>query len=472
MMSLSSISSYTSIDTLVAQYMAIERQPIQLLEQQKTEYQNIKSVFNELKSKLTALRSIATDFKTAGQNSKFGIRTVTSTDESILTASANGEAVNGSHLVYVSQLAKADTIVSNQFNSSGTTIETTEGSGLKSFQITINGGTTTIDVEIEAGDGNSEILSKIAAAINNSDAAVTASVIADSQNTNKLILRSDSTGSAYGISLTDVTGSLLNAVGLNDSVEATDTTGGYIYEDSELNAILEIDGVQISNNSNVIENILTGVTLNLKGTQEISDDPIQFTIEPDKETIKENVEEFFTKYNEVINYIKEQMNVNPESQSRGVLAGDSTFINLRMNLRTILSSAISTVQSGNPSLLAEVGIEPDDNGNLSIDNLDDFYDALDENVARVEDLFNSTNGIANQIYNLLTPFTRTGGIIDDNSDTLDNRIDSIENRIDSIEKRLEWREQNYRDQFTKLEEAYVALGMQQSLLQMISNSLY
>ena len=469
-MDISNISTIPSIDMLVSQYMMIESQPITQLQQQKSDINLVKSVFTDLKSKLTSLRSIASDFKTIGENSKFGVKSVTSADETILTANANGNAVNGSHLVQIQQLAKADTIVSNQIASTGSTIFSAEGTGTKTFKITINGEETDINVEISNGEDDNTILTNIASAINNSDAEVAASVINDSQGTNKLVLRSDSTGSTYGISLNDVSGTLLSTIGLNDSVQATDTTGGYIYADSELNAIFELDGITITNDSNTVDDVLTGVTLNLSGTQESSDDPIQITIEPDKDAIKENLNDFFEKYNEVINFIREKINVDPDNNTRGALAGDFTFINLRMNLRTLASNIVSSVQSGSPSRISEIGIEPDNNGNLSIDDVDDLYDALDANVSNVEDLFNSTNGIAVQIYDLLTPFTRTGGIIDDDTNILDERIESIDDRIENLEKRLEWKEQNYRQQFTKLQEAYVALSIQQNILSVISSS--
>ena len=160
-MDISNISTIPNIDMLVAQYMLIERQPLQRLERQKNEFNSIKSIFSELKTKLTSLRSIAEDFKKVGENSKFGVKTVSSTDENILTASANGNAINGSHLIKVSQLAKADTVVSDQLTNIDTTICSTEGTGTRVFKITINGEETNINVEIAAGEDDNTILTNI-----------------------------------------------------------------------------------------------------------------------------------------------------------------------------------------------------------------------------------------------------------------------------------------------------------------------
>ena len=128
----------------------------------------------------------------------------------------------------------------------------------------------------------------IANAINNSDADVHASVVNSSKNKAKLVLRSDSTGSDYGVSLSDVSGSLLSNIGLVDDVQATDSTGGYIYDDSELDAQYELDGILLTSNSNTIEDAISGITFNLVGTQEEADEPIQLTIDADNDSIQEN----------------------------------------------------------------------------------------------------------------------------------------------------------------------------------------
>jgi flagellar hook-associated protein 2 len=470
-MDISNVSTTPSIDVLVSQYMAIERQPVVKLETEKEDINDKKAIFTELKSKLTALKSEVNDLKQTGTLSKFGAKLVTTADEDIITASGNRDAVDGSHLIKVLQLAKADTVVTDRFTNTGTTIESTEGTGTKTFRVTINSVDTDVNVDISASETDSTILANIVTAINNSDAEAHASVVSDSSTTSKLVLRSDSTGSTYAISLSDVTGTLLSTIGLDDSVQATSTTGGYIYDDNELTSSFELDGISITNDSNTVEDVLTGVTLNLKGTQEAADDAVKISIAPDKETIKENLQAFFDDYNEVITYIKDQMAVDPDNNKRGPLTGDFTFINLRLNLRMNASNKITSVQSGNPEYISEVGIEPDSDGKLSIKDSDDFDDAIDASIDKVEDLFNSTSGIAVQIYDLVSPFTRTGGIIDDDTTILDERIKNINNRIDSLEKRLEWKEQNYRNQFIKLQEAFSSLGMQQQIMSVVNSSL-
>lgn len=470
-MDISNVTTSPAIETLVTQFMMLEQRPIIKIQKSKAETNTKIAMFNDLKSKLDALRDLAKDFNQIGSLSKFGDKSVASANENYITATANGDASSGSHLLKVSQLAKADTVVTNTLTQTGTTILTTEGTGTKTFSITIDGTVTNINVDITAGEDDKTILEKIAEAITGSDAGAKASIVNDSPTTSKLVLRSDSTGSTNSISLTDVTGTLLSTIGLDDSTQASGTGGGYIYQDTELNALFELDGISITHDSNSVDDVLTGVTIELKGTHETTDDPTQITIEPDKDKIKENLETFFEKYNEVISYLKEKMAVDPDSGIRGQLSGDFTFINLRLNLRTIVSSEVTGIQSGNPSLISEIGIEPDDDGKLSIIDTDAFEEALAANVNKVADLFNSSNGITAQLYDLITPFTTTGGIIDNDNSTLDERVEHFDTRIGNLEKRLEWKEQSYRRQFIKLQQAYDALSIQQSIASVINSSV-
>ncbi|MBN2010472.1 flagellar filament capping protein FliD [candidate division KSB1 bacterium] len=468
-MDISNVSTMPSIEVLVSQYMSIERQPVVQLEDDKKEINMVKNIFTDLKSKLTALRSAADDLKKTGTDSQFAAKMATSANESVLTATAGGAATSGSHMIKVNQLAKADTRVSGQINRNDTSLASTIGAGTKSFTVTINGEETQIDLEINADDDNATIMSNLAQAINDSGAEVSASVVNDSSTTARLSLRSENTGSDYAISIADDSGTLINSLGLDTSAKATDTAGGYIYDPSELDAKFELDGISIVSDSNSVDDVLQGVTLNLTSVQEAGADPVQLTIETDSDTVKSNLETFFKAYNDVLDYIKLKTSVDPELEVRGELAGDFTFINLRMNLRTLVSSAVSSVTTGNPRLISEVGIEPNSSGNLSIADSEKFSDALDLDSNRVADLFTSENGIANQIYNILTPFTKTGGIIDDDKSALDSRIRNINSHISNLEARLAWKEENYRNQFTKLQEAYSAIATQQSMLQSLSS---
>ena len=58
---------------------------------------------------------------------------------------------------------------------------------------------------------------------------------------------------------------------MTNSSQATDTVGGYVYADlgnNELDAKLTVDGINVISSSNVVENVIQGVTLTLLAEQE------------------------------------------------------------------------------------------------------------------------------------------------------------------------------------------------------------
>ena len=147
-MDIGNISTQAGVESLISQYMAIERQPMYKLELDKSEVNVKLGIYKDLKSKLKSLRDMANDFAQTGSLSEFGSRSITSGNEDLVTASSNGNATNGSHLLKILQLAKADTVVTNRFTGSGNDILNSEGTGSRNFTITVAGEEHTISVDI------------------------------------------------------------------------------------------------------------------------------------------------------------------------------------------------------------------------------------------------------------------------------------------------------------------------------------
>ena len=65
-----------------------------------------------------------------------------------------------------------------------------------------------------------------------------------------------------------------------------------------------MDGINIENNSNAVDDVLEGVTFNLMGYQASSANDVSLTIATDIEAIKSTVEEFLTAYNNALEYVQ------------------------------------------------------------------------------------------------------------------------------------------------------------------------
>lgn len=131
-------------------------------------------------------------------------------------------------------------------------------------------------------------------------------------------------------------------------------------------AVVLIDGVEVKSSSNVIEDVIEGVSLDL--VNENSDTTITLNVGRDTDSIKENINLLVDKYNSVISFIDSQFDYNEDAEETGgVLFGDGTLRSIRSDL---VNSLITSVWGVNEdfSALTLVGIENsvNDENNLSL----------------------------------------------------------------------------------------------------------
>lgn len=477
---LPSSSFQLNIEGLVAASMAVERRPLTTLQSAQKSLGLRSATLNDLKSSLSALRSKAQALIQAGTLSPFQTKTVGSSNTAVATATASTAAVAGVHTLSVTQLAKLSTVVSSQLNSSTVT---SESAGVKTIKVTYNGTDPTtsgtavsVNMTVTAGDSNNTVLTNLAAAINNDttlSAKVSASVVSDTSSTVRLVLTSKTTGLANKVRVADTTGTLLSTIGLNSEAASSGTAGGYIYADSALDAKFKLDGLDITRSGNTINDVLTGVTLNLLAT---STSDVTLTVASDKASIKSTVQGLLDAYNSSLKFLRERTSVTVAtggssgktevtSVTRGTLAGEGIYFSLISNLRVDVGGQVSSAQSGNPTMLSEVGIKAASDGTLSISDSAKFDSTIESKLTGLVDLFASTNGVATRLIARLDGFVNTGGLIDGGLSTVTSKISGINQQITTAQDRLVRREAALRKQLSKLQEALSVLSAQRFLLQ-------
>ena len=168
------------LDQLVAQYEAVKRRPIDELEYKKEVLNAKNTTYETLKTKTKALKDLSQKYKRTGALSEFGSKATTSSDEKVLTTSADATALDASHTIEVTQLAKSDTIISDQKTKTDTDVSTAVGAGLKQFDITVNGVTKNISLTLTGTETNEDLLSNIVTAINGTlDIKINAGIVND-----------------------------------------------------------------------------------------------------------------------------------------------------------------------------------------------------------------------------------------------------------------------------------------------------
>ena len=466
-MAINAPSGATSVNALISQLLALQRRPITDLETRRGQLDLKNAIFNDVKTKLTTLKLKANTLAWTGSLSAFANKTATSSDTGVLTTTAGSSATNGSHTLFVSQLAKAHSAASNRYTKIGTDISTAT-TGLKSFDIDVNGSIHTVTVTINAGETDETVLGNVAQAINDiAGADVTAAVVHPTSTTTRLSLSSDRTGTSNQMIFTDTDG-LLGLLGLTNPGAATDTVGGYINADlggNELDAKFTLDGLNLVRESNSVSDALTGMTFTLLKAQTAGDPNVTLTVSQDLASIKSKVEEFITAYNDAYGYVTEKLKIDPTTRTRGELVGDWGYHDLRLNLRGIVTGIVDSVQAGNPRLLSEIGITVDGaTGTLSLSDSAKFDAAANSGISRIEDLFNSASGVAVRIQSLAEGYVGTGGVISGSKTGVTDKIASINRRIEILDQQLARKEVALRKQFASLQQALNAIVQQQTFL--------
>jgi len=468
-----------AVSQLVERFLDIERTPIKRLEPQKKSTSERLKALDDLKSKLNTLNERIEGFTDVGAANTIGAKEAVSSNEDIFTVEAASNAILGVNTIFVESIARNDIAVSDQFDNEGTDLASRFYGDTVGFSIQVgDNDAVTISITFDDSDETNEsVLGRIMDEINNSDAEVSANVIANTPTTSRLTIVSDDPGSTNAITLRSTNGLSLGrqlgfftASGSRRSI--TSTRGGFVISDTDdLNAQFTINGIDITSDTNDIEDIITGVTIHLRKAQDPDDSPETLTVTQDKETIKERLEGFIEDYNAVIELLNNKTSIDSTTYERGPLAGNFTFTNLKINLRSIVVSQVSTVQSGNPSHITELGVEIKRDGTLTLDDEDALTEALEQGSTAVTDLFNSTLGIATRIEELLDDFISTGGIIDDFRTGSKERISSIQKRTSQFESRLRFKESGLRQRFTNLQKTLSRLGTQEALIRRVSVNL-
>lgn len=410
------IGSGLDINGMVGQLMALERRPLNALNSRESEFKSQLSAVGQLKSAISTFQDAMEGLSSAEKFQVFG---ATSSDEDVFTATADSDAGAGTFNVVVTNLAERQKLATDTaFASSSTEV----GTGT----LTIDVGGDSFDVTI---DSDNDELTQIRDAINNAtdNTGVTASIINEAGGS-RLIFTSDDTGTANTITV-----STSNPTGDLDQLASANLNTVQAAED----ATLTVDGFNVTSSSNKVENVIEGVTLELK-----SEASATLDITRDTDTIKESAQGFVDAFNTL------QSTLN--NLRTGALDGDSTVRSIERQLRNVFNTQASGLDGGLTNL-TQAGVSFDKDGNLTLDS-EAFEEALDDNLSAVSELFSADEqGFAFRLDALATSLLDTDGLLDSREDGINARIDRIQDDKFRMEDRLESIEKRLRAQFSSLD---------------------
>lgn len=122
------------------------------------------------------------------------------------------------------------------------------------------------------------------------------------------------------------------------------------------------NGVQVSRPSNTIDDVVTGVTLELLGE---SDNNINVSISQNTQMILDEIKAFAESYNTLIPKLEELTRYDEDTKIAGVFNGNSDIRSIKSNLRRAMGT--SYFEDGKNVSLASFGLVFNDDGRLIVD---------------------------------------------------------------------------------------------------------
>lgn len=420
-----------------------------------------------------------------------------------------GNYTDTSDILSVLKITAADGAVETTGKSDGN-IDPTAKLSEAGFTNSVTTGIFTVNGVSIYVDASKDSLNDVIYKVNNSGAGINLSY---DENIDKVYIKSDSTSRIKFGSLSD-TSNLLESLNLTRDTNL-ETESGYA---GKL-ALLNVDGIDYVRNSNTIDDIISGVTLNIKNS---STENVTVDISTDSTKAVEAFASFVQHYNlmveklsppELDNEDKKYLTALTEDEKASktseevnsyqgkweefntyeIIRKSSELRTLKNDLRTNLFSQLTGI-TGKFSNLADIGLSVAGNGDLEIikkgklvaDSTDydeilkslnqnsDFLDALKNNPDDVFNLFSQNNdsgtGWSRNYENLINNYSSTGGLIYlkiQPYGTLDRQMFNLAEQMSNQQTRVESYLETLWKRFSSMETQISSLQEQGSYLSQV-----
>lgn len=424
------VGSGLPLSSLMTQLQTSEEAALQPIQTQEDSLNAKISAYGKLQSAITALQTAAQTLNSTGTFTALK----TSVTGSAFTASAGSGAVAGQYSVTVDQLATAQTLYTAG-QASATTANGTGGT----LTLTLKDGTThALDLT-----GKDTSLNGLVSAINGDPSlGVSATIINDGSATPyHLMLVASNTGDQASVSSISSDNSALQTM-----LGFTQGSPSSVVETQASDAMLHINGIAITSQSNTLQNAIQGVTLNLSA---VDASPSTLSVTHDDSQVTQAVQGFVTAYNGLQSTIQSLTAYNASTQSGSVLTGDP----LALQVQEQMFNALDTVVPGATGISSafELGLSTDPtSGNLTLDT-NVLSKQLASDPGAVQNILAGTGGVGNAVQTMTTNMLQTGGLFTNANDSMNQMLSDLQSQYNQTSDRISTEMENYRQQFTALD---------------------
>ncbi|HHF0535031.1 TPA: flagellar filament capping protein FliD [Vibrio alginolyticus] len=213
-----------------------------------------------------------------------------------------------------------------------------------------------------------------------------------------------------------------------------------------------LDGVaKLSSHNNVIEDAIEGVDLTLKGKSEPNKPPAEIGVEYDRQSVRNDIENFVAAYNSFYQTSQALASVDPVTGQKGPLSGDSTVRSADSRLKSVFSTRIDKAPE-NLKSLTEFGITTTRQGTLEI-NYDMLDRQLNNNFNELEKFFGGNTGFAKRVEDAIHGITGITGSIRTREKSLTEQNYRLSDDQAALDRRMESLEKRTHAKFTAMQDA-------------------
>lgn len=453
MSTIGSTGSSIDVQGIVSQLMQIERRPLEAMQKNLSGIQTKLSALGKLQSALSAFQDAA---RALTRSATWQAASASSSDAVAVKATAGSGAIPGGYSIEVGQLARRQTVASNPFAGSDSVV----GSGTLRIRMgTLDASGTAFSPdaarpEVAIAIASGATLAQVRDAVNAAGAGVTAALVADGAS-QRLMLRSADSGAAqaFAIAVDDADGNGQDASGLSalafDPAAAPASGRNLALTQSAQDALVTVNGLQVSASSNLLAGVVENLTLELG---RVTSAPVEVTVGSDRESLRGSLDAFVTAWNDLNRLLSEQLRYDPGTKTAGPLQGNQTVTGIQQQMREILRG---TVGAGSTNSLSALGIELQRDGSLAAKAA--RVDAALADPAAVQALFAQAGatpddaGLAKRLVSRIDALLGVDGAMSGATGSLRARERSIEQQRERFDSRLTGIEKRLLRQYTALD---------------------
>lgn len=305
------------------------------------------------------------------------------------------------------------------------------------LEITVGDGTKrTVTI-----DSSNNTLAGLRDAINDAGVGVTAALSTVSENDVRLVITSNTMGSGGKITMSGLAGFSFDAATGTGDLSQASADGGEAAQGSKI----KLNGVTINKDSNTIGDVVQGVSLSLTG---VTTSATTLTVTQDKSSALSSVlTTLVGAYNELNTTVHNLGDYNDETETGGILLGNSTLRTVAFSIKSMFQSAVSGTTGSDYKYLSNLGLEFQKDGSIVFDS---------------GKLITATNADFEAVASMVATFgsqakTLTDGMLSDEgtitaaTDGLQASIDALDDQRERLRERLEKIEARYVAQFSALD---------------------